>query len=112
MPRTGGVRKRVHLAPNPAWLRINEVTIGVTATDTLKDLSGEEVSATAAGGNRLARLAAHLLLQQSFYPLFPPPESSSAQLDMRHAQRWGMPSTPDVLLLPSKLAHFARDVQV
>lgn len=104
--------KRVHLAPNPAWLRVNEVTIGVSSTDTLFDLSGEEVSAGGQGTNRLARLAGHLLQQQSFYPLFPPPAGSAAQLDMRHAQRWGMPSTPDVLLVPSRLAQFAREVQV
>lgn len=112
MPCVAGVRKRVHLAPNPAWLRVNEVTIGVTSTDTLKDLSGEEVSAEGTRGNRLARLAGHMLSQQSFYPLFPPPITSPAQLDMRHAQRWCMPTSPDVLLVPSKLAQFAREVQV
>ncbi|CAN0321338.1 unnamed protein product, partial [Hapterophycus canaliculatus] len=106
-----GRRKRVHLAPNPAWLRVNEVTIGVSSTDALFDLSGEEVSAGGQGTNRLARLAGHLLQQQSFYPLFPPPAGSAAQLDMRHAQRWRMPSTPDVLLVPSRLAQFAREVQ-
>lgn len=112
IPRTEGVRKRVHLAPNPAWLRVNEVTIGVTSADTLRDLSGDEVSVGAAGGNRLARLAGHMLAQQSFYPLFPPPPSSAAQLDMRHASRWGMPCTPDVLLVPSRLAQFSKEVQV
>ncbi|CAB1103712.1 unnamed protein product [Ectocarpus sp. CCAP 1310/34] len=103
--------KRVHLAPNPAWLRVNEVMIGVSSTDALFDLSGEEVSAGGKGTNRLARLAGHLLQQQSFYPLFPPPAGSAAQLDMRHAHRWGMPATPDVLLVPSRLAQFARQVQ-
>lgn len=114
IPRTRGdvSKNRVHLAPNPAWVRVNEVTIGVSSTDVLFDLSGEEVSAGAPGGNRLARLAGHLLQQQSFYPLFPPPAGSTAQLDMRHAHRWSMPSTPDVLLVSSKLAQFARDVQV
>ena len=114
IPKTGGdvSNKRVHLAPNPAWVRVNEVTIGVSSTDVLFDLSGEEISAGAPGGNRLARLAGHLLQQQSFYPLFPPPATSAAQLDMRHAHRWSLPSTPDVLLVPSKLAQFARDVQV
>lgn len=115
VPRTGGGprNKRVHLAPNPAWLRVNEVTIGVSSTDSLFDLSCEEVSAGTQGGNRLARLSSHLLRQQSFYPLFPPPPGgSAAQLDMRHAQRWAMPTTPDVMLVPSRLAQFARDVQV
>lgn len=121
IPKTGSgggaaaaaaVQKRVHLAPNPAWLRVNEVTIGVSSSDALFDLSGDEVSAGGQGTNRLARLAGHMLQQQSFYPLFPPPAGSAAQLDMRHAQRWGMPSTPDVLLVPSRLAQFAREVQV
>lgn len=102
----------MHLAPNPAWLRVNDVTIGVSSTDVLFDLSGEEVSAGAQGGNRMGRLAGHLLQQQSFYPLFPPPAGSAAQLDMRHAHRWSMPATPDVLLVPSRLAQFAREVQV
>lgn len=109
---TAGRQKRVHLAPNPAWLRVNEVTIGVSSSDVLFDLSGDEVSAGGQGTNRLARLAGHMVQQQSFYPLFPPPAGSAAQLDMRHAQRWGMPTTPDVLLVPSRLAQFARDVQV
>lgn len=62
-------------------------------------------------GNRLARLAAHLLQQQSFYPLFPPPpDGQGGQLDFRHAEHWRLPVTPDVLLLPSKLAPFAKDV--
>lgn len=61
-------------------------------------------------GNRLARLAAHLVQQQSFYPLFPPPPEGQAQLDFRHAEHWRMPLTPDVLLLPSRLAPFAKDV--
>lgn len=119
IPKTGsaaaagpGRQKRVHLAPNPAWLRVNDVTIGVSSSDALFDLSGDEVSAGGKGTNRLARLAGHMLQQQSFYPLFPPPAGSAAQLDMRHAQRWGMPSTPDVLLVPSRLAQFAREVQV
>lgn len=112
IPRTEGARKRVHLAPNPAWIRVNEVTIGVTSVDTLRDLSGDEVSAGAAGGNRLARLAGHMLAQQSFYPLFPAPPASAAQLDMRHAGKWGMPGTPDILLVPSRLAQFSKEVQV
>ena len=115
IPKTGSAaarQTRVHLAPNPAWLRVNEVTIGVSSSDVLFDLSGDEVSAGGQGTNRLARLAGHMLQQQSFYPLFPPPAGSAAQLDMRHAQRWGMPSTPDVLLVPSRLAQFAREVQV
>jgi DNA polymerase alpha subunit B len=61
-------------------------------------------------GNRLARLAAHMVQQQSFYPLFPPPPEGQAQLDFRHAEHWRMPLTPDVLLLPSRLAPFAKDV--
>ncbi len=121
----------VHCVGNPAMITVNEMTIGITSSDILFDMSCEEVGAhmhsphhshgrcvmffplqvSQRSGNRLARLTEHLLQQQSFYPLHPPPANAEAQLDLKHADKWRMPVTPDVLLLPSKLAHFARDVR-
>ncbi|CAM9471035.1 unnamed protein product [Phaeothamnion confervicola] len=135
LPRTSGLRKRVHCVGEPAMFKINEVVVGATSTDVLFDLSCDDVSHNV--GHRLARLTEHLLLQQSFYPLYPPPAppaavaagsaaaangngdnanssgsgggGGSVPLDLRHAAKWRMPVTPDVLLLPSRLAQFARD---
>ncbi|EKU20784.1 DNA polymerase alpha subunit B, partial [Nannochloropsis gaditana CCMP526] len=103
-----GADKRLYCLSNPSFFTVNEVAVGVTTNDILCHLSGDEVSYNP--GNRLARLAAHLLQQQSFFPLFPPPADGQAQLDLRHADHWRMPITPDVLLLPSKLTPFVKDV--
>ncbi|EWM28950.1 hypothetical protein Naga_100389g2 [Nannochloropsis gaditana] len=103
-----GADKRLYCLSNPSFFTVNEVAVGVTTNDILCHLSGDEVSYNP--GNRLARLAAHLLQQQSFFPLFPPPADGQAQLDLRHADHLRMPITPDVLLLPSKLTPFVKDV--
>lgn len=42
----------------------------------------------------------------SYYPLFPP--EAGVNFDMSHVDNVAMPTTPDVLLLPSKLRFFAK----
>ena len=87
------------------------VLFGVTSNDVLFALSSDEVSCTSGPGfHRIARLAAHVLQQRSFAPQFPPAANSVAQLDMRQARHWQMDVAPDVLILPSKLTHLAKDV--
>jgi len=103
-------RKRVHLMPNPCMFRVNEVLFGVCSNDTLFSLSSDEVSLNSSSGNRLERLAAHLLQQQSFCPQFPVPSNTLAQCDLRHARHWQLKTSPDVLITPSKLSHMVRDV--
>lgn len=110
--------KRIHCVPNPCTLRINDLTIGLTSTDVLLHMSQDEANANLEPGSRMSRLAQHLVQQRSYYPLFPPPAPSSAaagattapNLDLAHAEGWSMPVQPDVLLVPSKLAAFARPV--
>ena len=58
--------------------RVNGVVFGATSLDSLLALSSDEVSSNV--GHRLSRLAGHLLQQQSFYPVFPAPSSSAAQV--------------------------------
>ena len=61
------------------------------------------------GSDRLGRLASHLLSQQSFYPLYPPAEEMSC--DLEHWQRYcRLPFAPHLLILPSDLRHFAKNV--
>ena len=100
-----GLEDRVICVPNPCTLRINDsVTIGLTSTDVLQDLCKEEIHAGMELGNRLPRLAHHLLTQQSFYPLFP----SHPPIDYQYFDHMRIPTTPDILLLPSKLHPFCK----
>lgn len=103
---------RVHCVPNPCTLRINELVVGVTSTDVLFHMNADETNANLEPGSRLARIAQHLLQQQSYYPLFPPPASLSmaANLDLKHMEIWNMPCQPDLLIVPSKLTCFARSI--
>lgn len=59
--------------------------------------------------DRMGRLVRHMLSQRSFYPLYPPDESVPLDVELwaEHAQ---MPTTPHILILPSDLRHFIKDV--
>jgi hypothetical protein len=57
---------------------MNETLVGATANDILSTLSADEVSLNC--GNRLARLAGHVLEQQSFAPVFPAPQNIHPQV--------------------------------
>ena len=50
----------------------------------------------------------HMLNQQSFYPVFPGSGSDGVPLDMQFNDKWRMPVSPDILIVPSRLATFAR----
>ena len=99
---------RVHCVSNPATLKINEVTVGVTSSDVLFHISSDECNANLDPGTRLTRIATHLVNQRSYYPLFP--AAKGACLDLSRETEWAMPVRPDVLIVPSKLACFARKV--
>ena len=101
--------KRINLLPNPCMFRFNEILLGACSNDILLSLSADETSKNI--GNRLARLAGHIIQQQSFAPIFPyPTNGCHHNVDLRHAKHWQMGATPDVLIIPSKLQHMARDV--
>ncbi|CAA6666431.1 unnamed protein product [Spirodela intermedia] len=64
---------------NPSMFGANEVTVGCNTVDILKQLSSEEISVMlpdVSSGDRLGRLASHVLSQRSFYPLYPPQSTS------------------------------------
>ncbi|KAG2376679.1 Acylamino-acid-releasing enzyme 2 [Vigna angularis] len=95
---------------NPGIFEANEVKVGCCTVDVLKQISGEEISRTAADGkpiDRMSRLANHILNQQSFYPLYPPAES--VPLDFSLApEALKLSLVPDVLILPSDIKHFVK----
>jgi DNA polymerase alpha subunit B len=113
---------RLVLLPNPAQFRLNDVTVGASTVDVLSHLGAQnevhkappapKLGAKAADlpQGRLQRLASHLISSHSFYPLFPAPEGVC--LDYSQASTLRMNSTPDILILPSKMRHFASPVRV
>jgi DNA polymerase alpha subunit B len=104
------IRKRIHLVSNPCMFRVNEVLFGVTSNDVLLQLNMDSITEKVT--NKLDRLSAHVLQQQSFAPQFPAPASMPDNLDMRHYNRHVVMPTysPDVLILPSKLSTSVSDV--
>ncbi|KAL0973853.1 hypothetical protein UPYG_G00212070 [Umbra pygmaea] len=100
--------ERVTLVSDPCTLLIEGVTFGLTSTDILFHMSAEEISC-AAGSDRFSRILKHMLTQRSFYPLYPPVEE--VNMDYEKFQSYGqMPVCPDILIVPSELRYFIKDV--
>uniref|UniRef100_T1IIF5 dipeptidyl-peptidase III n=1 Tax=Strigamia maritima TaxID=126957 RepID=T1IIF5_STRMM len=100
--------KGVHFMPDPCVLDINGVAIGITSVDILFHLGKDELSSVGST-DRLGRLASHVLKQQSFYPLCPPHED--VNIDYQHLDlHGGLPVTPDILILPSDLKYFIKNL--
>ncbi|KAI7798052.1 Pola2 protein, partial [Triplophysa rosa] len=99
---------RVTLAPDPCTLLIGNVTFGLTSTDILFYMGAEEIS-SGTGTERFSRIMKHMLTQRSYYPLYPPAEE--VNMDYEKFQQFGqMPLTPDILICPSELRYFIKDV--
>ncbi|XP_061756118.1 DNA polymerase alpha subunit B isoform X5 [Nerophis ophidion] len=99
---------RVTLVPDPCTLLIDNVTFGVTSTDILFHMGSEEISC-GTGSDRFSRIVKHMLTQRSYYPLYPPAEELN--MDYEKFQSFGlMPLTPDVLVIPSEMRYFVKDV--
>ncbi|KAF7695532.1 DNA polymerase alpha subunit B [Silurus meridionalis] len=99
---------RVTLAPDPCTLLIGGVAFGMTSTDILFHMGAEEISC-ATGSDRFSRIMKHMLTQRSYYPLYPPAEE--VNMDYERFQQYGqLPLTPDILIVPSELRYFIKDV--
>lgn len=108
------VRKRVTVVPNPATFVVGGVVVGGTSADVLFQLNANDTTRNAPpppGAPRfekIPRMAQHLLEQRSYFPLFPAPDPVDAPLEMTQLHHAGMPASPDLLLLPSKLRQFTK----
>ncbi|KZT50936.1 DNA polymerase alpha, subunit B [Calocera cornea HHB12733] len=106
----------IHLS-NPCTMTMNGVTLSATSVDVLFHLRKEEfikrVDVASTPLDPMASLAAHVLSQRSFYPIFPPSKdgSSDVNLDVLHYDliRLG-PAAPAILVLPSLLKQFHKVV--
>jgi len=109
--RDPDVRRRVSVVPNPATFVVGGVVVGGTSTDVLFQLNAHDAMRNAPGGakvEKIPRMASHLLEQRSYYPLFPAPDAADTPLELTQLPAAGMPVSPDVLLLPSKLRQFTK----
>ncbi|THH11357.1 hypothetical protein EW145_g701 [Phellinidium pouzarii] len=119
---------RVKMIPNPCRFSINDVTFATTSVDVLLHLRNQEytqrgqeidpvppTSPDSSATDLLTNSCRHLLLQRSFYPLFPVPAdlSSDVNLDVSHSAGLRLDQNaqeyaPDVLFLPSKFKQFTK----
>ncbi|XP_017848216.1 DNA polymerase alpha subunit B isoform X2 [Drosophila busckii] len=96
----------LHMLPDPSWIDLDGITLGVSSTDVLDHLLSHEFAINA--GERMHRCINHLFHQGSFYPICPPPDdnmSFDSQLAQKYAQ---LKQLPNVLILPSDQRHFIR----
>ncbi|KAL9046025.1 MAG: hypothetical protein Q9214_001040 [Letrouitia sp. 1 TL-2023] len=121
-----GLPKQAKMVSNPVTVSLNEIMVGVSATDVLYELRREEVVVgRPKEGNILARLPKHLIQQRHFCPLYPPVSRTLlAKTGTEEGVATGMPldtsylklgewldARPDMLITPSALAPFAKVVE-
>ncbi|XP_028372260.1 DNA polymerase alpha subunit B [Phyllostomus discolor] len=102
-------KKRVLFVSDPCSLCVNGVVFGLTSTDLLFHMGAEEISSSAGASDRFSRILRHILTQRSYYPLYPPQEDMAIDYEnfYTYAQ---LPVTPDVLVVPSELRYFVKDI--
>ena len=100
---------RIVCIPDPAMINIDGVILGITSTDILFHLGKEEICYPPRAGDKIRRLATHLLHQRSFYPMYPPSEEMN--IDYEQLELLGqIEAQPHLLITPSDLMHFFKDI--
>ncbi|KAK5746605.1 DNA-directed DNA polymerase alpha subunit pol12 [Elasticomyces elasticus] len=136
----GGV-KQVQIVTNPIVVSVNEIVFAVSTLDVLGELRAGDVHQSSKGGkfggeDMLGRLAAEVVGQRHFFPVFPPQgredipkttgvdgvEDSGAEREGRFPVGVGLDVAylklgewvnvrPDVLVLPSVLNPFVKVIE-
>lgn len=102
-----GLDKSFKSFPNPSIFLINELSIGISTPDILRDL--KDITTPASNPNRIERIINHLIQQRSFYPL---QNSPNAQIDTSFMGLAELEQTlPDIMILPSILKQFVKCVK-
>ncbi|XP_069738447.1 DNA polymerase alpha subunit B [Phaenicophaeus curvirostris] len=102
-------KPRVHFVPDPCTLDVDGVVFGLTSTDLLFHMGSEEISSSSGVSDRFTRILKHVLTQRSYYPLYPPSEELNVDYE-RFSLYASLPVTPDVLVTPSELRYFVKEV--
>uniref|UniRef100_A0ABM5F3F6 DNA polymerase alpha subunit B n=1 Tax=Pogona vitticeps TaxID=103695 RepID=A0ABM5F3F6_9SAUR len=101
-------KQRVLFVSDPCTLEVNGVLLGLTSVDLLFHMGSEEISSFSAL-DRFSRILKHILTQRSYYPLYPPAEEMNIDYE-KFCQYTPLPLTPDVLITPSDLKYFIKEV--
>lgn len=115
LPNHQTFRDNVYMVPDPCILDINGVNVGMTSADVLFHLAKTELHCQLANSDRMARFAEHVLSQRCFYPIYPPQASALGEkrlsVDLQSLNLRGeMHAMPHLLILPSILRHFSKNV--
>ncbi|NXA43918.1 DPOA2 polymerase, partial [Eudromia elegans] len=102
-------KPRVHFVSDPCTLEIHGTVFGLTSTDLLFHMGAEEISSSPGISDRFTRILKHVLTQRSYYPLFPPAEELNVDYETFRVHA-ALPVTPHVLVVPSELRYFVKDV--
>ncbi|KAG8811255.1 DNA-directed DNA polymerase alpha subunit pol12 [Serendipita sp. 399] len=105
---------RIMYLPNPCTFSIDHVKFAACSTDVLFSLQRSVLRKRVAPTGKsttldgMSVISACILEQRTFYPLFP---SNEENLDVSHSELLRIEGTnPDVLILPSSLKHFHKNV--
>ncbi|CCE65715.1 hypothetical protein TPHA_0M01400 [Tetrapisispora phaffii CBS 4417] len=114
---------------NPSTFQLNEVFFGCSNVDIYKDLKEVAKGGNTAMRNRFDRVSEHVLQQRRYYPVFPGgirktakilenkkkviEHISGADLEVPYLglTEFVGEISPDVIIMPSEMQHFARVVQ-
>lgn len=108
-----GLGKQVKMLPDPCFISLNEILLGVTSHDILVQLSREQIS-HGQQNELLERLPGYIIDQRHFFPLYPPSsrerltqgdkKATGDCIDIGYSKlgEWSK-AKPDILLLPSML---------
>lgn len=108
-----GLPKQVKMLPDPCFISLNEMVLGISSHDILVQLSREQISQNTKTG-LLERLPGYLIEQRHFFPLYPSlsreklgqegMRATGDCIDLGYYKLGEWPNVrPDVLFLPSLL---------
>ncbi|XP_024887193.1 DNA polymerase alpha subunit B [Temnothorax curvispinosus] len=93
------------LMPDPCTLDVAGLKIGITSVDVIKHIGKEEISNVS--GDRLGRLADHVLAQTCFYPVYPPSEDLNVDTELWEKYAF-FDQQPHLLILPSDMRCYCK----
>ncbi|XP_046848130.1 LOW QUALITY PROTEIN: DNA polymerase alpha subunit B-like [Xenia sp. Carnegie-2017] len=99
----------LHFFSDPCTIEINGFTIGMTSTDVMLHMGGEEIVSPPGSTDKMGRLIHNILTQQCYYPLFPPSEDVCIDYET-FAEHAHLPCRPDAFIVPSDLRYFVKDI--